>query len=265
MNLQGTTVVVTGGSRGIGLEVARAVLAAGGRVVLAARGEPGLAAARRSLAQASRENAATGGTGLGSGLEPPGPASAGERILTVPTDVTEEGQVAGLFTAAVDRFGRVDALVNAAGVLTRGGVTETKLEDWQTNLAVNLTGVFLCSREAVRRMVAQPPAEDGVRGHLVQIVSGAGVHGWPGHAAYSAAKHGVMGFSASLRDEVREQGVLVSDVLPGMTATAMTDLPDFASRNKLAPEDVAQAVLAVLEAPARAMLTRVDVRHRLTG
>ena len=257
MNLQGAAVVVTGGSRGIGLEVARAVLAAGGRVVLAARGEPGLAAARRSLAEASCDNPVTGG----SGLENSGRATAGEHVLTVPTDVTVEGQVAGLFAAAVDRFGRVDALVNAAGVLTRGGVTETRLEDWQTNLAVNLTGVFLCSREAVRRMLAQPPAEDGVRGHLVQIVSGAGVHGWPGHAAYSAAKHGVMGFSASLRDEVREQGVLVSDVLPGMTATAMTDLPDFASRNKLEPEDVARAVLAVLQ--ARAMLTRVDVRHRL--
>jgi len=259
LNLEGVTVVVTGGSRGIGLAVARAALAAGSRVVLAARGEPGLAAARESLEPATRES-----TDLsGAGLETPGSTTVGERILTVPTDVTMEGQVAGLFEEAADRFGRVDVLVNAAGGLIRSSVTETRLEDWETNLAVNLTGVFLCSREAVRRMLAQPPAEDGVRGHVVQIVSGAGVHGWPGHAAYSAAKHGVMGFSASLRDEVREQGVLVSDVLPGMTATAMTDLPDFASRNKLEPEDVAQAVLAVLQAPPRAMLTRVDVRHRL--
>lgn len=250
MNLGGATVVITGGSRGIGLGVARALLPRGARVVLAARGERGLTAARESLEDRDH--------GSSESLPP-----NGERILTVPTDVTVEGQVVDLFETALQRFDRVDALVNAAGVLTRGSVSDTSLEDWQSNLDVNLTGVFLCSREAVRRMLAQRPSAAGVRGHLVQIVSGSGVHGWPGHAAYAAAKHGVMGLSASLRDEVREEGVLVSDVLPGMTATAMTDLPDFAARNKLEPEDVAQAVVAVLEASPRAMLTRVDVRHRL--
>ncbi len=145
------------------------------------------------------------------------------------------------------------------------GLTDTTAEDWRRTLEVNLTGVFLCTRAAVRQMLLQSPAPDGVRGAIVQIVSGAGVHGWPRASAYTASKFGVMGFSEAIREEVREQGIKVIDVLPGMVATAMTARPEFAARPKLVPEDVAQAVLAVLETSPEVMITRMDVRHQLPG
>jgi 3-oxoacyl-[acyl-carrier protein] reductase len=178
-------------------------------------------------------------------------------------DVGDPEQVGRLFREVGRRYPRLDVIVNAAGILRRAPLAETSAEDWEESLRVNLTGVFLCSQGALRLMLAQPADEEGARGHIVQIVSGAGVHAWVGAGAYTASKWGVMGLSEVLRDEVRERGVKVTTILPGMVATDMTAHPDFEKRHKLAAEDVAHAVLAVLTASPQAMLTRVDVRHRL--
>ncbi len=234
-SLEGKTAVVTGASRGIGAALIRAFLMEGASVVGAARGA-------EELAEAC----------LIPGLPP---------ALPVPTDVTDEVAVARLFSTAVATHGRVDIVVNSAGTLVRGAIEETALADWEAALGVNLTGVFLCSREAVRVMLRQPPTAGGVRGHIVQIVSGAGEHAWVGAGAYTAAKHGVMGFSDTLREEVRHRGIKVTDVLPGMVETSMTDHPDFAGREKLAPEDVVHAVMAALTASPRALIKRVDLRN----
>lgn len=233
--LDGKTAVVTGASRGIGAALMRAFLTEGASVVGAARDAEELARACRPL-------------GLPS-------------ALAVPTDVGDEEAVERLFQAAVDTYGRVDILVNAAGVLVRGPLEDLPLADWETSLRTNLTGVFLCSRAAVRVMLTQEPGPGGVRGQIVQLVSGAGVHAWVGAGAYTASKFGVMGFSDTLREEVRGRGIRVTDVLPGMVDTAMTDHPDFAGREKLAPEDVAHVVMAALTASPRAMLKRVDLRN----
>lgn len=234
-SLEGKTAVVTGASRGIGAALVRAFLMEGASVVGAARGAVELAEAC-----------------LLPGLPP---------ALPVPTDVTDEDAVARLFAATVITYGRVDILVNSAGTLVRGPIEQTALAEWETALRVNLTGVFLCSREAVRVMLGQAPAPGGVRGHIVQIVSGSGVHAWVGAGAYTAAKHGVMGFSDTLREEVRHRGIKVTDVLPGMVETSMTDHPDFAAREKLAPEDVVHAVMAALTASPRALIKRIDLRN----
>lgn len=233
--LEGKTAVITGASRGIGAALVRAFLAEGASVVGVARGTEDLVRACR----------------------PPGLP----RALAVPTDVGDEEAVERLFRAAVDTYGRVDILVNGAGVLVRGPLEDLSLADWETALRVNLTGVFLCSRAAVRVMLRQEPGFGGGRGHIVQIVSGAGVHAWVGAGAYTAAKFGVMGFSDTLREEVRGRGIKVTDVLPGMVDTAMTAHPDFAGREKLAPEDVAHVVMAAVTASPRALLKRVDLRN----
>lgn len=243
MGLGGKIVVVTGGSRGIGLAAGRLFASRGARVVLVARSAEEL----RGAAESVRRQA-------------PDPRGA---VVAAAVDVTSERAVRGLFRKTSQELGRVDVLVNGAGVLVRGEIANVELEAWNRSLAANLTGVFLCSREAVRLMLRQEPDGDGLRGHLVQIVSGAGVHGWPGQGAYAAAKHGVMGLSATLRDEVRTQGIKVSDVLPGMVETAMTDIEDFSERAKLRPEDVAQAIVDVVDTAGRTMITRMDVRHRL--
>ncbi|MHB1345584.1 MAG: SDR family oxidoreductase [Thermoleophilia bacterium] len=233
--LDGKTAVITGAGRGIGAALVRALLAEGASVVGAARNAEELALACRSP-----------------GLPP---------ALAVPTDVGDEEAVERLFHAAVDTYGRVDILVNAAGVLVRGPLEDLPLADWERALRTNLTGVFLCSRAAVRVMLRQAPGPGGARGHIVQLVSGAGVHAWVGAGAYTASKFGVMGLSDTLREEVRGRGIRVTDVLPGMVDTAMTDHPDFAGREKLAPEDVVHVVLAALTASPRAMLKRVDLRN----
>ena len=165
------------------------------------------------------------------------------------------------FEAVTARYGRIDILVNSAGVLTQSPIEELALADWEITLRTNLTGVFLCSREAVRRMLAQEAGPDGVRGHIIQMVSGAGVHAWVGAGAYTASKFGVMGFSDVLREEVRGRGIRVTDLLPGMVDTPMTDLPQFSEREKLEPEDVAHVVLAALTTSPRAMVKRIDLRN----
>jgi NAD(P)-dependent dehydrogenase (short-subunit alcohol dehydrogenase family) len=228
-------------------------LEAGARVVVVSQ--------NRERLQAAAEQLRAGVPDHGEGAE----ASEGavQRLLSLNADVGDPEQVRALFEQVQQRVERLDILVNAAGILHRSLLAETPFDAWQKSMRVNLTGVFLCSQAAVRLMLAQPALAGGVRGHIIQIVSGAGVHGWAGAGAYTASKFGVMGLSEVLRDEVRERGIKVTTVLPGMVETDMTDHADFAQRNKLAAEDVARAVLAVLAASPQAMLTRVDVRHRL--
>lgn len=241
--MEGKVALITGGSRGIGYAIGRALAAEGWRVVLVARSAENLRRAVRTLRGEQ-------------GVE-------GERVSTTAADVTREEEVRDVVRRTAAEFGRIDLVVNGAGILRRGSIAQTALSEWEESLAVNLTGVFLLSREAVRVMLEQEPDEEALRGRLIQIVSGAGVHGWPGHGSYSAAKHGVMGLSATLREEVRTEGIQVSDVLPGMVDTDMTDQDDFAGRPKLEPDDVARAVLAAARTPGHAVVTRVDVRHRL--
>lgn len=233
----GKVALVTGASGGIGAAVVATLLGRGARVVGVARRAGPLAAA----------------------CSPPG-LPAGRPVtgdITVPADVERAAVV------AVEAYGRLDILVSAAGVLRRGAVEELAVEAWEESLAVNLTGSFLCARTAVRQMLRQDPAPDGLRGHIVHVVSGSGVKAWVGASAYSAAKFGLMGFSEALREEVRFRGIKVSDVLPGPVATAMTSDPDMAEWKKLSPEDVAAAIMSVLEAPAHVAANRLDVRHIL--
>lgn len=232
LTLDGRTAIVTGGSRGIGAAIAGALASAGTRVVAA-----------------SLHGAAPAGL----------PA---DRVFPVQVDVSDEESVDALFRAGIAKLGRLDIVVNAAGILTLAPIVEASASDWRRTLEVNLTGSFLCSRAALRHLLAQEADEHGLRGAIVQIVSGSGVHGWPGAGAYTASKFGVMGLSEAMRDEVRGQGVRVIDVLPGMVSTGMTDDPRFALRPKLDPSDVAHAVVAALTASPAAMITRIDVRHQ---
>lgn len=227
--------VVTGASRGIGAAVVRALLGAGAHVAGVSRDPDALARA----------------------CAPDGLPAA----MAVPADVGDESSVERAFEVIAARHGRIDILVNSAGVLTQSPIEELDLAEWESTLRTNLTGVFLCSRAVVRRMLAQEAGTGGVRGHIVHMVSGAGVHAWVGAGAYTASKFGVMGFSDVLREEVRGRGIRVTDVLPGMVETPMTDLPEFSRREKLAPEDVAHVVLAALTASPRALVKRIDLRN----
>jgi len=211
--LFGQVVVVTGAGRGIGRAVGVELAAAGARLVLVAR-------TRGDLSRAAEE--------------------IGENQATVVVgDVTDEATAAAAVARAQEWGGRLDAVVNNAGIGWHGATHEMPVDVWRRLIDVNLTGVFLFTRAALPVMLASG------RGHIVNIASGAGRLGMAGSAAYSATKFGVIGFTESVGLEVRGNGVKVSVVEPGSVQTRFSD--STARRDwALLPEDVARVVRAVL-------------------
>ncbi len=231
--LEGRVVIVTGGSRGIGAAIARAACREGARVVVAARNPEALEATAAALRE------------------------AGGEVLPVPTDVTREGDVVRLFDRAEAEFGPVSALVNNAGNAPVGQTARFDLDDWQRCIAVNLTGAFLCSREAFRRM----PLHGG--GDIVNVSSGASKHGHAGWAAYCAAKSGLNGLARALAVEGVPLGIRVNTVCPGGTRTGLRRaiFGDEPPETLLHPMDVADAVLFFLSDAAREVrAAELDVR-----
>jgi 3-oxoacyl-[acyl-carrier protein] reductase len=211
--LLGQVVIVTGAGRGIGRAVVAELAAAGARLVLVAR-------TRADLVRAAEE--------------------AGEDRTTIVTgDVADEATAAAAVARASDWGGRVDAIVNNAGMGWHGPTHEMPVDAWRRLMDVNLTGVFLFTRAALPVMLAQR------RGHIVNIASGAGRLGMAEGAAYSASKFGVIGFTEAVGLEVRNRGVKVSVVEPGSVQTMFSE--STARRDwALRPDDVARVVRAVL-------------------
>jgi NAD(P)-dependent dehydrogenase (short-subunit alcohol dehydrogenase family) len=186
----GRICVVTGGSRGIGAAVAADLSAAGHRVVLAARDAEALEDTAKTL---------------------PGPT------LTVPVDLTAPGAVEELFTRVEAAWGPAEVLVAAAGAGASAKLTETTDELWEHQLALNLTAPFRCVRRALPSMRAAG------WGRIVVVASVAAKVGAPYVAAYTAAKHGVLGLVRSAAAELAGSGVTVNAVCPGYVDTPMTD------------------------------------------
>jgi NAD(P)-dependent dehydrogenase (short-subunit alcohol dehydrogenase family) len=191
--LAGRTAVITGGGRGIGEAVARRLAMAGAAVVVAAR----------SSAEVERVAESIRG--------------AGGQAWAATCDVTDEAAVAALAVEAAERLGAVDILVNNAGMASSAPVHRTSLEEWNRLLAVNATGAFLCTRSFI-----QPMLERG-QGRIVNVASVAGLQGARYIAAYTAAKHALIGLTRATAAEAAGRGVTVNAVCPGYVDTAMTD------------------------------------------
>jgi 3-oxoacyl-[acyl-carrier protein] reductase len=183
--LENRTALVVGGASGIGRAIAAAYVAEGAKVILADRSE-------------------TDAAGIGA-------------VGAVPIDVTDEASVSAAVAAATGLLGEIDVLVNSAGILTEAPLVEMDLATWSHTLAVDLTGVFLCCRHVVPRMV-----ERGT-GRIINIASQLGIKGGQGLAHYSAAKAGVIALTKSLALEVSGQGVLVNAIAPGPIETPMVE------------------------------------------
>jgi NAD(P)-dependent dehydrogenase (short-subunit alcohol dehydrogenase family) len=192
--IAGAHAVVTGGGRGIGAAIARALVEAGARVSLMGRSVDVLEAHAASLR-----------------------VHPGSRVETVHVDVSDEASVETAFDRAVASLGEVAILVNNAGQAESVPFQETTLELWNRTLAVNMTGAFLCSRRVVPGMVAAG------RGRIVNIGSTAALRGVARVAAYSASKHGLIGLTRSLALELAKKGVTVNAVCPAYTASDMAE------------------------------------------
>jgi NAD(P)-dependent dehydrogenase (short-subunit alcohol dehydrogenase family) len=224
--------VVTGGSKGIGLAIAEALLDRGDAVTISARNAAEVEAAGRRLEKRH-----------------PG------KVLALPCDVRREDQVEAMMKRTEERFGGLDVLVNNAGVGIFKPLEEMSLEEWNGVLETNLTGVFLCCRAAIPRMRRRGG------GYILNVSSLAGTNAFPNGTVYNASKFGLNGMSEALMQEIRHDGIRVSYVMPGSVNTYFNDAtPDAALAWKLQPQDVARVVLDLLGHDRRSLASRVEIR-----
>lgn len=221
--------IVTGGSKGIGLAIARAFLERGMQVAISGRSAADLEQAVRQL-------------------------GGGDAVLAVTSDVRTPQDAQRLVDDTVRRFGGLDVLVNNAGVGTFARIADMSLEDWQRVLDTNLSGVFYCCRAAIPAMKARGA------GFIVNISSLAGKNSFIGGGAYCASKAGLNAFSETLMQEVRYDNIRVSYVMPGSVLTGFGDMPPSGEDWKLTPEDVAKVVSDLIAHDVRSLASRVELR-----
>ncbi|HKX04981.1 MAG TPA: SDR family oxidoreductase, partial [Methylomirabilota bacterium] len=180
---------------------------------------------------------------------------AGGRALAVPTDVRQEGSVEALARRALAEWRQVDILVNAAGVATFAPVTDSKLDDWDQMLAVNLRGAVLCCRAVLPAMIGRR------RGSIINVGSVVTSRSLLGSAGYTASKYGLLGFSRVLAEEMRPHGVRVGVISAGATDTPLWDaMPGAPDRERMLRADqVAEAALLMAGLGPNATLEEVTL------
>jgi 3-oxoacyl-[acyl-carrier protein] reductase len=228
MDFKGQVALVTGGARGIGRAIAERLARKGVDLAIA---DVSLESAEEAVRELS---------------------ALGIRAGALKLDVSKSDEVAAAFAKIVSDFGRLDIVINNAGITRDGLILRMKEEDWDAVIDVNLKGVFLCSKEAVKVMVKQK------YGRIVNIASVVAFMGNPGQANYSASKAGIVGLTKTTAREYASRGITVNAVAPGFIATAMTDALAESVRQEMLKsipcgtfgtvEDVANAVLFLASA-----------------
>ena len=232
-HLKDKVAIVTGASRGIGRAAAMELARYGAKIVVNY--------ARSSDAADATVKEIT---------------AAGGEAIALQADVSQAEQVDNLIKTTLDKFGRIDVLVNNAGITKDTLLLRMKPEQWQAVIDLNLTGVFLCTKAASKIMLKQRS------GRIINIASVAGQMGNPGQANYSAAKAGVIGFTKTVAKELANRGVTVNAVAPGFIATDMTEdlksdkIIEFITLNRYGkPEEVARKIRILAADHAEANIT----------
>jgi len=228
MDLKNGTAIVTGASKGIGRAIAEALAREGMRLVIGARTAGPLEEAARAI---------------------------GGEVETVVGDVGDESVAARLVQAAARRFGRIDVVVNNAGIGHHGRLEDMDPAEFDRIYRTNVRGPFLLMRAAI-------PMMRGKGGTLVTLASLAGKNPVPNRAAYAASKWAMIGLSRSVLQEVRKDGIRVIILEPGSTLTDFGhDAAKMAQAEKLVrPEDVAAVLVSALKLPARATVSEIEIR-----
>ena len=220
--------LVTGGSRGIGLAIAKALAESGTAVAITGRDRAVLETARRTL---------------------------GDETIALHADVQNEREAANAVDETADKFGGLDVLVNNAGVGLFASVADMTPSQWRQVIDTNLTGAFYCSHAAI------PHFRRRGGGWIVNVSSLAAKNAFVGGAAYCASKAGLNAFSEALMQEVRHDNIRVTCVMPGSVSTGFGGRGEGGEADwKLAPEDVARTVVDLMAHPPRSLPSRVELR-----
>ncbi|MCZ6775900.1 MAG: SDR family NAD(P)-dependent oxidoreductase [Ignavibacteria bacterium] len=228
-NIQNHVAVITGGSRGIGKAIGRALASKGAKVVLAARSARDLDAAVREL------------------------QTDGLAAVAVPTDITLQEDVEMLISSTYEKFGRIDTLVNNAGIGVFKPAVEMRIEEFDAMWNVNVRGVFLATKSVLPHMLKAKS------GNIVNIASLAGKNSFKGGTGYAATKWALRGFASSLMLEIRESNIRVVTIFPGSVNTHFSST-NLRGDNITQPEDVADAVVFAVTAPERSIFSEIDIR-----
>jgi len=243
--ISGSVVLITGASSGIGAATAMSLAASGAKVALVARRQDRL----DDLAAAI--------------------SAHGGEALTVVSDITDAAQAAAAVQQTVERFGRLDTVVNNAGVMLLGAIDGAPLDEWDRMLAINLQGLLYVTHAALPHLLRAAAGPRGVA-DIVNVSSVAGRISRPNMAVYNLTKHGVGAFSEALRQEVAQRHVRVCLVEPGPVATELAThirpevmaalMSAFKDATLLTADDVAESIEFVLSRPPRVVINELLIR-----
>ena len=225
-------ILITGGTRGIGYATAEALIKARDKVAITGTTPDGVAKAEHALS-----------------------ALDGGQVAGIACDVRDASSMQRAVDAVVARFGGLDVVINSAGVGVGVPIADMPHDEWDRIIGTNLTGVFNTCKAAI------PHLRTRGGGWIVNISSLASTNPFPGGAAYCASKAGLNAFSDALMQELRYDNIRVTTVLPGSVATGFSGRAAGSGSDwKLLPEDVAQAIVDLLNHPARSLPSRIEIR-----
>ena len=234
IDLQNKIALITGANRGIGQNISYSLAEKGVHVIITARTESQLLEVKKNI------------------------NSKGGKAAAIPADLSEKEDILNLFDEVNKRFGKLEILINNAGIGLFGKLVDFPIEDFDKIMNVNLRAVYLCCQQALKIMI---PARNG---HIINISSVVGVKGYPSQTAYTASKHAVMGLTKSLAAEIQEYGICVSVILPGGVDTefARQVRPDLDRSILIPPSDISNTVLYLLGLSGNAMVDEIYIRRR---
>lgn len=234
-NLKDKVAYITGGTKGIGAGIAKALLNEGMRVAITSRDLEAAQNAARELSQDS------------------------SRVLGLQSEVSNLQNEEAAVKAVLDHFGQLDVVIANAGVGHFAPIDSLTPEDWKATIDTNLTGVFNTVKSSIEPLKAS-------QGYIITIASLAGTNFFEKASAYNASKFGLVGFTQAIMLDLRKYGIKVTTIMPGSVATHFSDhTPSEADAWKIQPEDIGQMVTDLLHMPARTLPSKIEVRPLKTS